>query len=71
MDEKVKKEMAKVILEEILGKPIPRKKLKGKKTKEEKEVIKLLTKLHENAKKRKSFGGIFFAGDKKARVTRG
>lgn len=66
MDEKVKERMAKVILEEILGKPISLKELTGKKTKEEKEFSKLLTEFHKKAEKRK-----FFVGDKKARVPRG
>lgn len=66
MDEKVKMEMAKVILKEISGKPIPRKELMGKKTKEEIEFSKLLIEWHENANKRS-----FFIGDNKARMTRG
>lgn len=65
IDEKVKGEMAKVILQDILGKPISLKELKGKKTKEEKEFSKLLTEFHKKAEKRN-----FFIGDKK-RVTRG
>lgn len=59
IDRKMKEEMRKIILEEISGRPIPMKLLKGKKTKEEKEAIQLLTEWHKNAEKRKDFGGKF------------
>mgnify|MGYP001598577471 FL=1 len=64
MDEKIKRGMAKAILEEILGKPVSLKGLTVR-TKKEIELDRLLTTWHNNANKRK-----FFIGDKK-RVPRG
>mgnify|MGYP001568082176 CR=1 FL=1 len=66
MNEKVKREMAKVILEGILGKPVSLKSLKllVVRTKKEIDLDRSLITWHKNAPKRK-----FFIGDK--RVPRG
>lgn len=60
LGKKTKETIREIMIGEILGRPISARELKGKKTKKEKEMIRLLTEWHKNANKRN-----FFIGDKR------
>lgn len=60
LGKKTKETIKEIMIGEISSRPISLRELKGKKTKEEKEMIRLLTEWHKNANKRN-----FFIGDKR------